>query len=111
MRYKLPCTLLLALACLTACGSTAKPVPAVQAPPVCRLTPDGSTCSGNECHGELICCDKASGGCFCADSRHGAVCPAGSVQAPEMGAAPAPDLGPQILAAESSGSDSGSSSN
>jgi hypothetical protein len=70
--------------------------------PVCQLTPNGSTCMGGECHGELICCDKATGGCFCADTEHGAVCPPGSVKAPESEASasstgekisPAPDSG------------------
>jgi hypothetical protein len=69
--------------------------------PVCQLTPDGSTCMGGECHGELICCDKATGGCFCADTEHGAVCPPGSVKAPES-EAPASSTGEKISPAPDS---------
>jgi hypothetical protein len=74
--------------------------------PVCQLTPDGSTCMGGECHGELICCDKATGGCFCADTEHGAVCPPGSVKAPES-EAPTSSTGEKISPAPDSGDGDG----
>jgi hypothetical protein len=37
--------------------------------------------AGGSCYGELMCCDKVTLGCFCADTEHGAVCPSGSVAA------------------------------
>jgi hypothetical protein len=74
--------------------------------PICQLTPDGSTCMGGECHGELICCDKATGGCFCADTEHGAVCPPGSVKAPES-EAPTSSTGEKISPAPDSGDGDG----
>lgn len=37
---------------------------------------------GGSCHGELMCCDVVTLGCFCADTEHGARCPSGSVAAP-----------------------------
>lgn len=47
---------------------------------------DGNTTEalGGECYGERLCCDVVTLGCFCApDSEHNAVCPSGSVAAPE----------------------------
>jgi hypothetical protein len=61
---------------------------------------------GGECHGELICCDKATGGCFCADTEHGAVCPPGSVKAPES-EAPTSSTGDKISPAPDSGDGDG----
>jgi hypothetical protein len=76
--------------------------------PVCQLTQDGSTCMGGECHGELICCDKATGGCFCADSEHGADCPSGSVKPPQAAESPeAGTTGEKISPAPDSGDGDG----
>lgn len=38
---------------------------------------------GGSCYGELMCCDTVTLGCFCADTEHGAVCPSGTVHAPD----------------------------